>query len=125
MLLCVVNAPLNIFPFCFHCIYSCSLSIYPCHAPLPPLPRPRKYFIPKPTAKGDQSAQEEIEGETLNKHWLVKDIMDFENIGFTFVRGTIRYLACADCEVGPVGWHDISNKKEYYLTAARVQYSDK
>ena len=93
--------------------------------PAPPLPPPRKYFIPNPTAKGDQSASEEPEGETLSKHWLVKDIMDFENIGFTYVRGTIRYLACADCEVGPVGWHDITNKKEYYLAASRVQYSDK
>lgn len=94
----------------------------PCPTPAPPLPR--QYFIPNPTAKGDQSG-EEPEGETLSKHWLVRDIMDFENIGFTNVRGTIRYLACADCEVGPIGWHDITNKKEVYLTAARVQYSDK
>ena len=37
MLLCVVNTPLNIFPFCFHCIYSCSLL----HIPLPrPSPAP-------------------------------------------------------------------------------------
>ena len=89
------------------------------HAP------PLQYFIPNPTAKGSQSGEGEPDGEKLTKHWLVADLMDFENIGFTYVQGTIRYLACADCEVGPIGWHDVTNKKEYYLTATRVQYSNK
>ena len=51
--------------------------------------------------------------------------MQFENIGFTkTVNRSVRYLACADCEMGPIGWHDVSIPNEFYVTASRVNYSE-
>lgn len=51
--------------------------------------------------------------------WLVTSPLTFENIGFTkgvvsnstqsiasLPEGaSVRYLACADCDCGPLGWH--------------------
>lgn len=47
----------------------------------------------------------EVEKETLSEWWSVKKAYDFENIGFTHdASDGIKYLVCADCEVGPVGF---------------------
>lgn len=62
-------------------------------------------------------------GDTLSKFWLVEDMFHFENVGFSkTVDQTVKYLICADCERGPIGWHDISNRKEYFVSAERVKY---
>lgn len=51
--------------------------------------------------------------------------MTFENISFSkdaIVDGRkLKYLACADCDVGPIGWHDTSSG-EYLLDVRRVRY---
>ena len=46
------------------------------------------------------------------------------HIGFTksVDNETIKYLICADCDVGPIGWHCISTKKNY-VALARVKHS--
>ena len=63
-------------------------------------------------------------GDTLTSQWLVEDMYHFENVGFTKnVNATEKYLVCADCEVGPIGWTDVNNRKEYYVSAERVCYS--
>ena len=67
---------------------------------------------------------EEPQGDTLEDIWLVQDMFHFENIGFSKkVNGTEQYLICADCEIGPIGWHDMQNKKEYFIAAKRVRYA--
>lgn len=45
----------------------------------------------------------------------------FENIGVSHTVGNVKYLACADCERGPVGWHDLSTKKSY-IALCRVKH---
>ncbi|KAI8819885.1 Mss4-like protein [Fimicolochytrium jonesii] len=63
-------------------------------------------------------------------NWSVSDMMAFENIGFTKpVPGSnsssTRYLSCADCDVGPVGYHPTPAEgagKVYLVAADRVRY---
>lgn len=38
--------------------------------------------------------------------WSVPSPLTFENIGFSRDVGTNKYLSCADCDCGPLGWHD-------------------
>lgn len=37
----------------------------------------------------------------------------FQNVGFTHTFDGNKYLACADCEAGPIGFHDVENKASY------------
>lgn len=67
---------------------------------------------------------EEHQGETLKKHWLVSDMFAFENVGFSMTVDSIKYLACADCECGPIGWHDINDKTQFYIAVERVDHQD-
>lgn len=62
--------------------------------------------------------------ENLNQFYVVDDMFEFENIGFTksVDNDTIKYLICADCEVGPLGFQCISTKKNY-VALARVKHS--
>ena len=63
--------------------------------------------------------------EMLSQFWLVKDMYHFENVGFSKTVGSsLKYLLCADCEVGPIGWHDLKNGQEFYVAASRVKYSN-
>lgn len=58
--------------------------------------------------EGDENKE-----ETLNHFWLVEDMYLFENMGFSKTVDNIKYLACAECDVGPIGWHDLISKKNY------------
>ena len=63
--------------------------------------------------------KEENQCETLTCFWQVSDMYSFENIGFSNTVGDIKYLACADCEIGPVGYYNM-NTKISYVALARV-----
>uniref|UniRef100_H3AVW4 Guanine nucleotide exchange factor MSS4 n=1 Tax=Latimeria chalumnae TaxID=7897 RepID=H3AVW4_LATCH len=63
-----------------------------------------------------------VDGEELQEHWLVDDMFTFENVGFTKDVGNIKYLICADCEVGPIGWHCLEDKKSFYVALDRVKH---
>ena len=66
----------------------------------------------------------EPSGDQVTQFWLVEDMFHFENVGFSkTVNETVKYLICADCEKGPIGWHDVGNRKEYLVAAERVLYS--
>ena len=52
--------------------------------------------------------------------WMVKDMMEFENIGFSRDKDGIKYLICADCEIGPLGWFDPLCPGEYCIAQDRV-----
>lgn len=54
-----------------------------------------------------------IEQEYLRHFWSVNTLYDFENMGFTNTVRGIKYLVCADCEMGPVGYYDLSTKIAY------------
>ena len=64
-----------------------------------------------------------IKKEKLKQFFVVNDMFDFDNIGFTkpVDNNTIKYLICADCEVAPLGWHCISSKKNF-VALARVKH---
>lgn len=63
-------------------------------------------------------------GDTLTRFWLLTDMFHFENVGFSkTIEEKVKYLICADCERGPIGWHDLTNRTEFFLAAERVHYS--
>ncbi|XP_061731470.1 guanine nucleotide exchange factor MSS4 [Nerophis ophidion] len=64
-----------------------------------------------------------VDGDTLTAHWLVGEMFDFENVGFTNDVGRIKYLICADCEIGPIGWHCLDDKRSYYVAIERVSHA--
>ena len=61
--------------------------------------------------------------EIVKEFWLVDDIMKFENVGFTNTVKNIKYLICADCEVGPLGFQNLDDKNKLYLALNRVAYN--
>jgi hypothetical protein len=61
--------------------------------------------------------------------WLVKPSpMEFENIGFSrAIPGSdgaalIKYLSCAECDLGPLGWCVERGPTEFWVNAGRVGY---
>ena len=62
------------------------------------------------------------DGEVLHDFWLVIDMFTFDNVGFTNTVDSIKYLICADCEIGPIGWHNISDKSAFYVAVERVKH---
>ncbi|KOB73865.1 Guanine nucleotide exchange factor mss4 [Operophtera brumata] len=65
------------------------------------------------------SNTEGIKKEVIKEFYHVKDMYIFENIGFTHEVDNCKYLTCADCEAGPLGWFDISTKQSY-LALSRI-----
>lgn len=80
-----------------------------------------EFFLPHMKKKTDGTSET---GETLKKYWKVDDMFEFENLGFTNTVETIKYLICADCEIGPIGWHDINDKAAFYIALDRVKHAD-
>ncbi|XP_053664473.1 guanine nucleotide exchange factor MSS4 homolog [Anopheles marshallii] len=64
---------------------------------------------------------DEFTSETLKDFWMVENMYTFENIGFSNTVDNRKYLTCADCELGPIGYHDLETKKSY-IALARVQH---
>lgn len=69
------------------------------------------------TSSGEQAEPE----EQLAEFWCVDDIYTFENIGFSNTVGKTKYLACADCDRGPVGYHNLETKKSF-VALSRVHH---
>jgi len=76
--------------------------------------------------RADSATQEQ--GEFLKYFWVLEDMMDFENIGFTHADagGAYKYLTCADCETPCLGLQFLKegDPKKLYLTAStkRITY---
>lgn len=75
-------------------------------------------YIRKRSEKSDDSEEEE-----LSDYWVINDMYQFENIGYSNTVNGKKYLTCADCEIGPLGWFDQETKVSY-LAVSRVKYSD-
>ena len=69
------------------------------------------------------TAEGSVDGDALSSHWLVDDMYTFENVGFTNDVGRVKYLICADCEIGPIGWHSLDDKKSFYIALERVNHA--
>jgi len=83
----------------------------------------KELFLPSMRKKTSLSASDGSDGDTLTAHWLVDDMYIFENVGFTNDVGRIKYLICADCEIGPIGWHCLDDKKSFYVAVERVSHA--
>lgn len=77
-----------------------------------------EFNLPYIHHKGEGEAEQQ---ELITDYWLVEDIYMFENIGVSHTVDNVQYLACADCERGPVGWLDLSTRKSY-VALSRVKH---
>ncbi|BES96291.1 unnamed protein product [Nesidiocoris tenuis] len=59
--------------------------------------------------------------EEIKDYWQINDMYHFENIGFSKTVDDRKYLICSDCEIGPIGWHDLKTKLNY-LALSRVKH---
>jgi hypothetical protein len=62
--------------------------------------------LAKPTVRPDFPPPPPSSPSDTQSYWAVPSALTFENIGFSRNVGTIKYLTCADCDCGPLGWHD-------------------
>ncbi|XP_061688265.1 guanine nucleotide exchange factor MSS4 [Syngnathoides biaculeatus] len=84
----------------------------------------KELILPSMRKKSSLGAKEgSVDRDTLTSHWLVGDMFDFENVGFTNDVGRIKYLICADCEIGPIGWHSLDDNVGYYVAIDRVNHA--
>ena len=66
--------------------------------------------------------------DTVESFWLVSDMFTFENVGFSnTVNNQTKYLVCANCERGPIGFSPINPstrqlEKEFYVAIDRIKY---
>ncbi|XP_059509501.1 guanine nucleotide exchange factor MSS4 [Stegostoma tigrinum] len=85
--------------------------------------RRRELFLPSMRQRVALGTEESsVQGDMLQDHWFVDDMYTFENVGFTKNVNNIKYLVCADCEIGPIGWHCLDDKKSFYVALDRVQH---
>ncbi|KAK7202413.1 Mss4-like protein [Myxozyma melibiosi] len=89
-------------------------------------PKIPKESFPSRAIEEEKEQEEEEEGDDL--FWVLTDPFQFDNLGFSKSSTTgIKYLACADCDRGPLGYHDANvieqgGQAEYLLSAKRVLY---
>ncbi|CAG7720059.1 unnamed protein product [Allacma fusca] len=60
-----------------------------------------------------------VQTDPVTECFRVDDMYHFENIGFSVQANDVQYLACADCEFGPVGW---CKDKISFIALSRVRY---
>lgn len=49
----------------------------------------------------------EVKTDEITECFQVRDPFQFENVGFSKTVADVKYLTCADCELGPVGWQEL------------------
>ncbi|KAK9892264.1 hypothetical protein WA026_019065 [Henosepilachna vigintioctopunctata] len=74
-----------------------------------------------PLMKQIKTSELNPEKELISSFWLVPDMYTFQNVGFSNTVGTTKFLVCADCEAGPIGYHDLQNGKSY-IALSRVRH---
>ncbi|XP_059617135.1 guanine nucleotide exchange factor MSS4 homolog [Phlebotomus argentipes] len=80
----------------------------------------QQFSLPLMRQKNVSSAAE-AETEEIKEFWMVDDMFTFENIGVSHTVNNTKFLVCADCEMGPVGYHDIPSRKSY-VALSRVKH---
>ncbi|KAH1007284.1 guanine nucleotide exchange factor MSS4 homolog [Dendroctonus ponderosae] len=76
-----------------------------------------------PLIRQTKTTEENPDTETTSVFWAVKDMFTFQNVGFSNTVGNTKYLTCADCEAGPIGFHDIPTKMSF-VALSRVSHGD-
>ncbi|TGZ61211.1 hypothetical protein CRM22_008112 [Opisthorchis felineus] len=83
----------------------------------------RQQSIPVYAKKSELSnPSNEFPTDLITQFWSVHDMYTFENVGFTHSVNSIRYLTCADCELGPIGFQDMAECQPtaYYVALSRT-----
>lgn len=75
-----------------------------------------------PNLEQKKSNVDNPETELVTLFWRVNDMFAFQNVGFSNTVGNNKYLTCADCEAGPIGYYDIESKKSY-VALSRVVHA--
>lgn len=75
-------------------------------------------------SKSEIVQNQNFKSERISDFWLVNDMLTFENIGFTNTVDNKKYLICADCEIGPLGFQNIDNINELFIAVDRVSYEE-
>lgn len=70
----------------------------------------------------DTRKEVEVQNEKLNEFYHVENMYTFENIGFTHTVDNYKYLSCADCDAGPIGYYDM-NTKHSFVALSRVEHA--
>ncbi|XP_058815017.1 guanine nucleotide exchange factor MSS4 homolog [Topomyia yanbarensis] len=84
------------------------------------LPEAHQKTRQQPTDGGAEQ-RTEFTCEKLKDFWVVGDMFTFENIGLSHTVNNVKYLICADCEIGPVGYHDLQTK-QCFIALHRVKH---
>jgi len=65
----------------------------------------------------------EVKTDLITECFQLKDVLQFENVGSTKPVDNIKYLACADCELGPIGWQG-SQGSSCFVALTRVRHGN-
>ncbi|XP_045505171.1 guanine nucleotide exchange factor MSS4 homolog [Colias croceus] len=74
-----------------------------------------------PLMEQDKNSDGQVQSEKIDEFYFVENMYTFENIGFTHTVDNYKYLSCADCDAGPVGFYDM-NTKHSYVALSRVKH---
>ncbi|XP_054164695.1 guanine nucleotide exchange factor MSS4 homolog [Oppia nitens] len=74
--------------------------------------------LPSVMSRSEDTNQSEL----LSDFWLVSDMFQFENMAFSKNVKDVKYLACAECDIGPIGWHNLSDQK-CYIANNRIKHN--
>uniref|UniRef100_A0A2A4K5D2 Uncharacterized protein n=1 Tax=Heliothis virescens TaxID=7102 RepID=A0A2A4K5D2_HELVI len=76
-----------------------------------------------PLMQQDNNRKEgEVQNEQITEFYHVENMYTFENIGFTHTVANCKYLSCADCDAGPVGFYDMDTKHSY-VAISRIEHA--
>ncbi|CAG9792834.1 unnamed protein product [Diatraea saccharalis] len=76
-----------------------------------------------PLMQQDANRKEgEVQKEMIIEYYHVDHMYVFENIGFTHPVENHKYLICADCDAGPIGYFDLDSKHSY-VALSRIVHS--
>lgn len=70
------------------------------------------------------TASDVVLEDKLSDYWKVGDMFIFQNVGFSKNVGTNKFLICAECDMGPIGWFDTASK-ECFVALSRVKHETK
>ncbi|GFT78837.1 guanine nucleotide exchange factor MSS4 [Nephila pilipes] len=81
-----------------------------------------EFLLPDPEMKERSLNEPQMAlDDSHKKYWCVDNMYAFENVGFSKTVDGVKYLICADCEIGPIGWHDL-NTKLSYVSVCKISY---
>lgn len=79
-----------------------------------------RFMLPVMPGEGSVDEIEDVRG-----FWHVKDKAFSDTLGSSIgmtANGALRYILCAKCGFGPVGW--FKNEQDMHVAAGRVKYGD-